>query len=278
MNYGYWLSTYRWQSISRAIDAETGEVTLHEDVVPFVARIADELAAVRQICPTYGPPYALEGQLRLFVLEDPRGAELIRTGVRLASFDPPTCLVAGDLAAQEGKIQEADRLLTRAVALQPDYFSEVIGIYLRVMSQPDLARALAGDDYGRLEFLARVSAEIPGHAEFSEKVRTAAVSSLRRRASASEATAEELMALARIELQELRPDEAREFYRQALSQEYGRVDWRLELARALVAAEKFPEALREVEICLRLRPQDSTAEQLRAELVAKIEKLDNRGE
>jgi tetratricopeptide (TPR) repeat protein len=274
VNYGYWLSTYRWESLSRATDSETGEVTLHTDVVPFISRIADELAAVRRLCPTYGPPYALEGQLRLFVLNDPRGADLIRTGVRLASFDAPTCLVAGELAAREGNVEEAQRLLNRAVALQPAYFSEVIGIYLHGLSRPDLARALAGDEYWRLDILAGASAEIPELAQFSESVRREAVASLRRRASSSDATPAELVELARIEMADQRPDEAREYYRQALSQEYGQVEWRIELARALMAAGKFSEALREVEICLRLRPQHPTAEPLRAELSEKIEKQD----
>jgi Tfp pilus assembly protein PilF len=75
-----------------------------------------------------------------------------------------------------------------------------------------------------------------------------------------------------------RPDEAREYYRQALSQEYGQVEWRLELAHALMATESFPEALREVEICLRLRPQHPTAESLRAELSEKIEELEPASE
>jgi hypothetical protein len=101
VNYGYWLNVYRWQSLSRVVDPNSRQVVLHPDVVPFVARIADDLDQVRGLCPTFGPPYALEGQLRLFVLKEQRGAELIRTGLRLAAYDPATCLVAGELAARE---------------------------------------------------------------------------------------------------------------------------------------------------------------------------------
>jgi tetratricopeptide (TPR) repeat protein len=274
VNYGYWLSAYRWGSLSRATDLATGQVTLHPDVLPFVARIADDLSAVRRVCPTFGPPYALEGQLRLFVLNDQRGAELIRTGVRLAGFDPPTCLVAGELAAREGDAEEAQRLLTRAVALQPGYFGDAIHIYLHVLGKPDLARSLAGDDFGRLDLLARMSAELPQFAKFSQDVAAAAVTSLRRRAAAADATPAELVSLARIELQQQRPDEAIKLYQRAVNLEYGQVEWRLELARALADVDNFPEALREVEICLRLRPGNSTAEQLRSELLGKTEELD----
>jgi O-antigen ligase/cytochrome c-type biogenesis protein CcmH/NrfG len=278
VNYAYWLSAYRWESLSRATDPETGEIALHQDVLPFIARIADELTAIRRICPTYGPPYALEGQLLLFVLDDPQGARLIRTGARLAGFDPPTCLAAGELAAREGDIAEAERLLTRAVELQPGYFGDVIDIYLFELDQPDLARSLAGEDYGRLDLLAKTSAQSPKLTQFSQEVGAAAITSLRRHVSASDATPAELVALARIEMQHARPDDALELYRRAVNLEYGQAEWRLEFARALADAGKFPEALREVEICLRLRPEDPTAKQLRSELIEKTENLDSNGE
>lgn len=276
VNYGYWLSAYRWESLSRAADPQTGEATLHADVLPFVARIVDDLAAVRQICPTYGPPYALEGQIRLFVLNDERGAKLIRTGVRLAGFDPPTCLVAGELAARDGNTEEANRLLTRAVELQPGYFGEVVGIYLHELKRPDLARALAGENYERLKILAEASAELPKLAQFSQEVGAAAIASLRRQASSPSAMPNELVMLAQIEKQQRHLDAAIDLYQRAVSLEYGQVDWRLELARSLTDVEKFPEALREVEICLRLRPENPAAVELRAELTKKIENLEDR--
>ncbi len=182
VHYGYWLNSYRWESISRTIDPDTGQVILHPDELPNVAQIANELAAVRAICPTFGPPYALEGQLRLLVLGDQRGAELIRKGVRLARYDAPTCLAAGELAAREGRLDEAKPLLERAVALEPAYFREVVDIYLLEAKRPELARDLAGDDYQRLEELARAFTAIPEYADRAAELRVAATSSLRRRA------------------------------------------------------------------------------------------------
>lgn len=274
VEYGYWLNEYRWESLGRAVDQETGEVLLHPDVLPHVARIADELAAVRSLCATYGPPYALEGQLRLFVLGDQRGAELIRKGVRLAAYDPPTCLVAGELAAREGQLDEAAALLTRAVELQPEYFAEVVDIYLRDAKRPDLARQLAGDDHARLDQLARALAASPEYKELAEETRTASVASLRHRASTAAATAAELATLARIEVADKKLESAIEFYRRAVALDYGQVELHLELARALLASEQFVEAQREVQICLVLRPQYAPAMQLRVELVEKIEGIE----
>jgi O-antigen ligase/tetratricopeptide (TPR) repeat protein len=268
VNYGYWLNSYRWESISRTIDPDTGDVILHPDELPLVAQIANELAAVRQICPTFGPPYALEGQLRLLVLGDQRGAELIRKGVRLARYDPPTCLAAGELAAREGRLDEAKPLLERAVALQPAYFREVVDIYLLEAKRPDLARELAGEDYQRLEELARACSAIPEYADLVAGLREAATSSLRRRATKPDATPQELVSLARIEVAQGQHESAFDLFQRALRQDYRQIEWRLELARLLAAAGRIDEAIHEVRVCLRLRPQHTQAVRLMDELLA----------
>ena len=272
-NYGYWLNSYRWASLSRVIDPETGEVLLHPDVLPFVGQIADELAEVRRICPTFGPPYALEGELRLFVLNQPDGAELIRKGVRLASYDPPTCLVAGELAAHEGKLKEAEALLTPAVALQPAYFTNVIDIYLHKVKQPEMAQRLAGDDYTRLEELSRAYAATPEYADLVEETRARAMASLRQRATVADVSPYELAALARVELAEGKVQPAIDLYRQALVQDYRQVDWRLELARALADSNQVEAAIQEVRICLRLRAQYAPAMQLMEDLIKRKEAI-----
>ena len=183
VRYGYWLNAYRWQSLSRNIDPNTQQVILHPDAVPFVKRIADDLDHVRRLCPTFGPPYALEGQLRLFVLNEERGAELIRTGLRLAAYDAATCFVAGELAAREGKLDEAERLLARAIELSPGYYRDVVRLCVTQLDQPDLARKLAGDDYSRLQELANAAAQNPKYAEWAEELQAEAIESLRRHAA-----------------------------------------------------------------------------------------------
>jgi O-antigen ligase/tetratricopeptide (TPR) repeat protein len=271
MNYRYWLNSYRWDSISRTIDPDTGQIMLHPDELPNVAQIADDLAAVRRICPTFGPPYALEGQLRLLVLGEPRGAELIRKGVGLARYDAPTCLAAGELAVREGRLDEAEPLLSRAVALAPGYFREVVDIYLLDAKRPDLARELAGDDYRRLEELARACAAIPEYADLASELRDAATASLRRRASAADVMPHELVSLARADRARGERDVAIELYRRAVAQDYRQVDWRLELARLLAESNQLDEAIHEVQVCLRLRPHYTPAVQLMDHLVTQKE-------
>jgi tetratricopeptide (TPR) repeat protein len=273
VSYQYWLNLYRWQSLNREVDPETGQRALPLEAAPFVRRVADELSAARRLCPTFGPPYALEGQLRLFILNERKGADLIRTGVRLAAYDPPTCLVAGELAAREGRLDDAQPLLARAVGLHPDYFDEVAELYIAELKRPDLARALANDDYQRLAHLARLLAREKDGAELANELQAEAEASLRRRALAADVRANELAALAQIELNRGESASGIELYRRALGQDYPQIDWRLALAGALAETGKLDEALHEVRICLRLRPGHREATRLQADLHSRAENL-----
>jgi tetratricopeptide (TPR) repeat protein len=205
------------------------------------------------------------------VLGDERGAELIRKGVRLARYDAPTCLAAGQLAVRDGRLDEAAPLLARAVALEPAYFREVVDIYLLEAKRPDLARELAGDDHQRLEELARACAAIPEYAGLTAELHDAAATRLRRRAAALDATPQELVSLARIENAGGDRQAAIELYRRAVAQDYRQIDWRLELAKLLAESNQLDEAIREVEKCLRLRPHHTPAVQLLDQLVSQKE-------
>jgi O-antigen ligase len=266
VKYGYWLNLYRWYSISREVDQETGQVLLHPAAIPIAERIADEFARVRELCPTYGPPYSVEGQLRLFVLGDPDGATLVRQGYKLASYDPVTCFVAGMLAVENGEAEAAARMLRRAVELQPSYFREVAVVLLFVLKRPALAQNLAGDDYGRLTDLVQMCEVDEAYAALAEKLQARAEGVLRKRAAASDATAQELSTLASIEQQQGALEEAAALYRRALHIDYGNVGLRLALAKVLSELGRHDEALYEARICLRLRPEHQPAKQLIEEL------------
>jgi O-antigen ligase/tetratricopeptide (TPR) repeat protein len=270
--YGYWLNMYRWQSAIRDAETSTGERVLPAEALPAVAEIADSLTAVRRLCPTYGPPYALEGQLRLTALQEERGRELIRTGVRLAPYDPPACMTAGEIAAKEGRAEEAEALLNRAVKLQPGYFPEAAALLMVQLDRPDLAETMAGDDYARLSELAAISGTTANYSMLKEKYRDAAETALRKQAAAADATPPELAAHAAIEARDGRHDAAIALYRRALGADYKQVQWRMALARSLVAKGRPEEALHEAQICLRLRPEYFEAKQLIDELGASSEK------
>jgi O-antigen ligase/tetratricopeptide (TPR) repeat protein len=267
--YDYWLNLWRWRAMSRTADPVTGKTILPAGSRAVVARLADELTNVRRICPFYGPPYGLEGQLRLNVLNDRSGESLIEKAVRLAPYDGPTCLIAGELAAREGRVDEAAPLLRRAVALAPEFFSEVAAIMLNDLDQPELARALAGGDYGRLQQLATIAAANEKHADFAAELRQDSEAALRRRTESGDAAADEFAHLASIEAERGNPAAAAELFLRALNLNYNQIDWRLARAECLIAAGDDEQAMREARICLRIHPGDERARKL-------IEKLSLR--
>ena len=144
-------------------------------------------------------------------------------------------------------------------------------IYLLEANRPDLARSLAGDDYWRLGQLADASAAIPVHAHLVDELRQTATSALRRRVADSTARPHELAALARIEQAAGNNDAAIELYRAALSHDYRQVDWHLELAQVFADANQIQEAIGEVRICLRMRPQHTAANKLLEKLISRRE-------
>jgi O-antigen ligase len=268
--HAYTLNLYRWRAMSRDVDPETGNVRLTSQALPLVARIADDLAQARQLCPTYGPPYAFEGQLRLLVLGDEGGKQLIKQGVRLAPYDAATCMIAGHVAARDGA-PEAAALIRSAVALDGNLFYEAIDAALVELKDPVLASELAGDDVRRLEQLAARADALGGHEEYAGKVREKAEAELRRRVASGDSTPADKVQLAVIDADRGEYDSAAKLYFDALRVEYGQIEWRLARTRVLVAAGRIDEALAEAKRCLTLRPEHREATQLVLELSPRVD-------
>ncbi|TWU25783.1 O-antigen ligase family protein [Bythopirellula polymerisocia] len=253
----YQLNLVRWRSISRTRDPETGQLLLHPDALPIVEQIADELARSRRLCPTFGPPYALEGELRLFVLQQPAGEQLIRQAAELAPYDALTCLTAGQMAAQQGDTEEARSWLDRAVALDPNQFSHVASLYLEVLKRPELAEALAGEDHRKIsQLIALLNVEDadPEYAQLAETLRSRRQAKLRALADSGAASASEYIQMATLENQQENYAAAIPYFNRALALDYGQVGWRLALAQTLAKVGQHEAAIREAKICLRLRP------------------------
>jgi hypothetical protein len=208
----------------------------------------------------------------LFVLGEEQGADLIRQGVRLAPYDPPTCFTAGELAARRGRADEAIALLRRTVAMAPAYFADAATLALEVLDRPEFARELAGDDYHRLSQLAEIATSSAEHAALADQLRDDAEAALRRRAARDDADPRELAALAAIDATRGDHASAAELYRRALLKDYGQVAWRLARVQSLIAAGDDQQALREARICLSLRPNHAAAQQLADELTVRLSK------
>ena len=266
VKYRHWLNVYRWRSISRGNDPNTGEVIIAEQTVQFIPRIIDELHKARVLCPTFGATYCVAGQLEKFVLNDPNGVKHIQTGYRLAPCDPTACFVAGFLDVEEQKFDDSLEKFSRAIELNGRLFKDAADVYINHVNRPDLAVALAGDNTGRLIYVANALTDMEEHKELADKTRVQAKELLKSKCAEPDAPAGAFVSLANIYRQENDNDAAIEYYRRALALDYGQVDWRFALARLLAETEQRGEAIHEARICLRLRPQFKAAEKLIAEL------------
>jgi len=266
VKYRHWLNVYRWHSVSRVTDPNTGKVVIPEQAMQFVPRIIDELHKARVLCPTFGATYCVVGQLEKFVLEDAGGAERIRKGFRLAPCDPTACFVAGLLNVEEQKLDDSFEKFSRAIELDGRLFEDVADVYINHISRPDLAVAIAGDNTGRLSYVANALADMEEHQELADKARAKVLELLKSKCSEPDAPAWAFASLGNIYRRENDNETAIEYYQRALALDYGQVYWRFALARLLADTDRIPEAIHEARICLRLRPQLKAAEKLIADL------------
>ncbi len=262
IKYRHWLNVYRWQSISRITDRKTGEVIITPQTLAFAQQIVDELHRARTLCPTFGATYCVLGQLEKFVLDDPNGAEHIRKGFQLAPCDPTTCFVAGLLDVEEQQIDASFEKFSRSIKLDDRFFRGVADVYINQVSRPDMALAIAGDNVGRLRYVANIFAKTKENNDIAKKAQAKIIEFLKAKCQKARAPAWAFASLANICRKENDNEAAIEYYRRALALNYGQVQWRLALARLLAETNRIPEAIHEARICLRLRPEFKAAKKL----------------
>jgi O-antigen ligase/tetratricopeptide (TPR) repeat protein len=280
IEYHYWLNFYRYKSISRLSDEESGEVLMSPEQHEYAARIVDELHAGRWLCPTHGPTYLLAGQMERFILDRPQvGAQHIFTGYALSGADPTAAFLAGQVAATDGDEQASVNYLRRAAKLNPQLLPEITRLYVRQLKRPDLALEAAGNDVATLTSLADLLGAQSDEASqaLAERARQRAFESLLEQSNSPDAPGAVLAAVAAEYDRRGNPEQAVIFYRRALTREISQTEWRMNLARALQKLGRNQEAQHEVQLVLRWRPRLPEATKLLDELNAKkTDKTDTR--
>lgn len=264
VTYRYGLSAFRWRAIERFYEPNS------EPYAAYARRIIDELLRNQYLCPTYGPPLSLAGQLESFVLDEKGGPDHIRKGYLLTPTDAATCFAAGKLDVREGRWQDSLVALRRAIRTDSNLLRAASDLYLVIGSRPDLAIALVESDPNELQ---RVADDLEGQkdddsippaerARLVKSARDKAFTLLADRSKGPHPTAGDLAAYA--EMLNKRRDYAAavDQYRRALAMNFGQSDWRMQLAKTLVAAGRVDEARQEATICLRQRPGWEEARQL----------------
>ena len=266
IKYRHWLNVYRWRSVSRLADPNTGELIIPEESVRFVHTIVEDLHKARVYCPTFGATYSILGQIERFILGDAAGSARIRKGYRLAPCSPQACFAAGFLDIEEGMVEQSVEKFKRTVELDGKLFRNVIHIYVINIGRPDLAIDVAGDDAKRLSYVVNVLSNMDGHAELVYEARAKLTKLLEEKCSQPNAPAWVFASAGNIYRTRQDNKAAIEYYQRALALDYGQVQWRYTLAKLLADSGQISEAMHEARVCLRLQPQLKGAKKLVREL------------
>ncbi|MBN1763792.1 MAG: O-antigen ligase family protein [Sedimentisphaerales bacterium] len=267
--YRYGLSVYRWEALVRI------NTNNKDQIIQAVRDINRDLYYVCELCPTYGPAYGLSGQLERYVLNNPEGSAGILTAYELYPNNISICITAGEHEALCGNFESAQKIFRHYLALGGS-FNEPLKLYIDTLDKPELAAELAGENAGQLYHLAGVLNRKPAYKELSDRLRHKALELLEQKRLRPDLSAGMLAGLAYVYYQEKDYELAIEYYRRALALDYGRVQWRLLLARLLAETNQISEAVHEARICLRLYPRMPGAEELLAKLSLAPDNRENK--
>ncbi len=274
VEYRYWLGLYQWNEVLRRHDPHLPDDAFSEADRSILKRLVDDFNATRRLCPTYGLPASLGGMISFQVLDDPRGADAIRISNETARNNPWVAEIAASMFVKIGDLPSALAVCRHYLTLEgqpppPIVPANVLSILVHEAKRPDLAIQLAGDNPDRLDEIVQLLLAETDRADFAKlasetKVRSTALrrSQLESACENPDASGADLAALAAIYGSEHDLNREIEYYQHALVKEYDRSDWRMNLARALLAAGRSREAVEEASICLRLQPHFPGAEQL----------------
>jgi len=280
VKYRYWHNVYRWKSLGRAVDRDTGALLIDDRMVREARDIVSSLHQAEKLCPTFGPAYTLAGQLRWIVLKDPQGDAETETGYALSPANPTACFAAAEADLRRKDYDAALEKFTRCGGMGGD-FDQIVGTYLDGGGPPEKTVTLAGDDLDLQARLAAVLKAIPGQAGLATRLQASADAGRRAKLEADcrsgDAPAGSLAALAALCVADKDLDRAIALYRRALSVEFGHDDWRLSLAQALAETHQTGPAMAEARTCLRNQPDMAAARKLVGELSAAADREEKSG-
>ena len=258
VKYRYWLNVYRWYDINRQVDPDTGAID--DELMPVVDDVIEEFYEMSRLCPAYGLIYTTLGQIQRFALKDEaRGIANLRKGFRLAASDPITCLSAAWLDIEQNRIEDAVEKLQKVVELDGKLFQDVAEILIDKVNRPELVVTIAGEQAGRLSYVARKMEGVDGQQELVRDINTKVMVLYQEKCKRADASASDFVSLASLYRKQHENELAIECYKRALEINYGHLSLRLSMARLMVEEGEISEAMGQAKTCLRLKPDYAPA-------------------
>lgn len=115
-----------------------------------IGRVLDRFDRAMALCPTYGAPYSMAGQISFAMRDSLRGRLLLDRAVQLSPHDGITAFLAGQAAAQRGDGERAVELMRRARSTSAVYDGEILDVLVDQLDRVDLAIQYASEEYQAL--------------------------------------------------------------------------------------------------------------------------------
>ncbi len=282
----FWHAWHRWtNAVGAALDGAAPGTVLtaetHPALVPVAREVLADLLSVPDVAPTFGPAWSVAGQLALFWLDEPRGAQWIQRGRELAPHHPEACLAHGMERVLAGDLEGALTALERATAVGASR-GAVVNLLAGDLARPDLARRFAADQRHLLEAILGhvtralqnptgndLAGSVPGSGGLTAEVlqqlegelRAEADGLLESEAARGGAAAHVLADLARLRERQGQPSEAVSLYHRVLAKDPAHRS-RYDLARLLAERGDEADAVRQLRDLLGLHPDHRGARAL----------------
>ena len=272
VDYRFALNGLRWAAISRPTKESPGSrKDFSSTALGIAQRIADDLKVARSLCPTFGLPCSLEGQIEFYTLRQPQGADRIRQAYLLYPNHPRLCYDAAVVDAYGGDWNASLETFSRCVELDAGTFAKIVNFLIEQTNRSDLAVSLAMQRKDVTELL-QVLSELERHPQTgseAERTRQAAheaMEFLRRQSLPDETPASKFREMADICLRENDDPGAIRYLKRAVAKDYADAEGHFLLAQLLDKQGQTMDAVDELRICLRLQPGMENARKLLADL------------
>lgn len=265
--YKYWLNHLRWRKLTARHDEKTGEVIFPPHASDVGQKIISEMAAARVLCPAYGKLYTLMGAIQWEFADQSAATANLELGRKRRPADAEPLYYLARAAALQGRWDAAGEYARKCCKMNVGFSWALTALYVRVLHRPDMAAQIFNDNPGAL---GQLTGELSDHPDLLQATRRRILELANEGVKADPKDAGAWALLGRSESELGNKDRAIDDFRNALELDYGNVQWRMTLARLLQDTGQKDDAVQEVEICLRVQPQNEQAKALLATLTTLV--------
>ncbi len=265
--YMHWVNHFRWRKLTARRDDKTGVIIFPANAKEVAQQIVDEMSSARVFCPCYGKLYTLLGAIQWEFSDKKEAVRNLEIGHERRPADPEPLYYLARVAAIQGRWDHSEAFATRCCSLNGGFSEPLIKLYVKVLHRPDMAAHIFRDNTGALW---RLTDELSDQPQLLRQTRARLLVLADQQVQVEPTNARAWAFLAKWASELGEDSRTIDAYRKSLDLDYGNVEVRMNLARFLQRVGRKDDAIQEVEICLRIQPQNADAKTLLASLTGLV--------